>query len=112
MRINVCSTAKIVSVLNLLETALNWYDGVFMITTEALLIQVRKYRANANVDSLRRVNAILEIDQNKVEWWNDKEFVAELDRRYDVLESGEEKGITTEDLEISFEKCRLARQGN
>ena len=109
MRINVCSTVKIVSVSCFLETSLNWYYGVFMIRTETFRNQVRKYRANANVDSLRRVNAILEIDQNKGELWNDKEFVAELDRRYDVLESGEEKGITTEELEISFEKRRLAR---
>ncbi len=82
-----------------------------MTTTEALRKQVKKYVDKADENSLRRVNAILEIDQSSNEWWKDKEFVAELDRRYEAMESGEDKGVTLKELDISIEARRLARYG-
>lgn len=82
-----------------------------MTTTEALRKQVKKYIDKADENSLRRVNAILEIDQKSNEWWNDKQFVAELDSRYDAMESGEDKGVTVEELKKSIEKLRLKKYG-
>ena len=82
-----------------------------MTTTEALRKQAKKYIDKADEKSLRRVNAILEIDQATNQWWNDKDFIAELDRRYDAMESGEDKGVSLEELEISIEKIRLERYG-
>jgi len=82
-----------------------------MTTTEALRKQAKKYIDKADENSLRRVNAILEIDRSSNEWWKDKEFVAELDRRYEALESGEDKGVTMEELKISIEKIRLEKYG-
>ena len=82
-----------------------------MTTTETLRKQVRKYISTADEDSLRRVNAILEIDQSRYEWWKDKEFVAELDSIDAAMESGEEKGVTMEELKISIEKIRKDMYG-
>jgi hypothetical protein len=45
------------------------------------------------------------------EWWKDKQFVAELDRRYAAMESGEDKGVTLEELEFSIEKLRVKKYG-
>ena len=75
-----------------------------MTATEALRKQVKKQIDKADGNSLRRVNAILEIDRQSYEWWNDKEFVKELDRRNAALESGEDKGVTLEQFKASFEK--------
>ena len=41
-----------------------------------------------------------------VEWWEDKEFIAELDRRHKAMESGEDKGVTLEQLQASIELLR------
>ncbi len=82
-----------------------------MTTTEALRKQAKKYIDKADENSLRRVNAILEIDQATNDWWNDKEFIAELDSRYDAMESGEDKGVSLEEFESSIEKLRIERYG-
>lgn len=75
-----------------------------MTTTEALRKQVKKQIDKADENSLRRVNAILEIDQQNNEWWNDKVFIKELDRRHEALESGEDKGVTIDQFKASLEK--------
>ena len=75
-----------------------------MTATEALRKQVKKQIDKADENSLRRVNAILEIDLKSSEWWHDKQFVKEFDKRYDALESGEDKGVTLRQLKASLEK--------
>ncbi len=82
-----------------------------MTSTEILRKQAIEYIKKADENSLRRVNAILEIDQNSNEWWKDKEFVDELDRMDAALESGEEKGLTIDDIETSIETRRKELYG-
>ena len=77
-----------------------------MTATEILRKQVRKYINTADENSLRRVNAILEIDQNSNEWWKDKQFLKELDSMSDAIESGADKGVTFEEIETSIEARR------
>ena len=38
----------------------------------------------------------------KLDLWKDKDFVAELDRRIEELESGKVKGITMEEMKSKF----------
>lgn len=45
------------------------------------------------------------------EWWNNKEFVAELDTRYHAMESGEDQGVSWEEVKNSIEKLRVERYG-
>lgn len=63
----------------------------------------------------KRLNAIytlLESDINEAtEWWKDKLFVTELDRRFDALEAGTDKGFTIDQLEASIDKMRKKRYG-
>ena len=63
----------------------------------------------------KKLNAIYhllqdEIDQTQ-EWWKDKAFTAELDRRYQSLENGTDKGYTLDELETSVSKLRKKRYG-
>jgi len=45
------------------------------------------------------------------EWWKDKAFIAELDRRYNALENGTDKGVSVSDLEANLNKLRKKRYG-
>jgi hypothetical protein len=82
-----------------------------MTTTEILRKEVKKYINTADENSLRRVRAILEIDQNSNDWWKDKQFIKELDRMNEAMESGADKGVTFEDIEASIEARRLEIYG-
>ena len=82
-----------------------------MTATEILRRQVRKYVDTADENSLRRVNAILEIDQNSTEWWKNKQFLKELDRMNEAMESGADKGVTFKDIETSIEARRREMYG-
>lgn len=73
-----------------------------MTTMELLRKQVKKYVETADEDSLRRVNAILEIDQNNVPWWRNKQFLKELDNMHEAMESGADKGVTFQNIEASI----------
>ena len=51
-----------------------------------------------------------EIEQNN-EWWKDQKFTIELDRRYDAMETGSDKGFTMEQVVQSINKLRLKENG-
>jgi hypothetical protein len=57
------------------------------------------------------IKVLNEFEQLTYEWWNDRQFVKELDRRYKAMESGEDEGVTLEELESSIEAIRLKRYG-
>ncbi|HWB93406.1 MAG TPA: addiction module protein [Puia sp.] len=63
----------------------------------------------------KKLSAIYSLLEGEIEetneWWKDKGFVEELDRRYDALESGSDKGFTIEQLETSIDKLRKKRYG-
>ena len=63
----------------------------------------------------KKLHAIYDLLEDEIEetneWWKDKRFVAELDRRYKAIESGKDKGFTIEQLEASIEKSRKKRYG-
>ncbi len=58
----------------------------------------------------KKLHAIYNLLQNDIdntlEWWKDKAFIAELDRRYQSLENGTDKGYTLDELETSINKLR------
>ncbi|HZE83101.1 MAG TPA: hypothetical protein VE035_02285 [Puia sp.] len=63
----------------------------------------------------KKLSAIYNLLENEIEetneWWKDKAFVAELDSRYEALESGVDKGFTVAQLEASIDKLRKKRYG-
>lgn len=63
----------------------------------------------------KKLNAIYNLLEGEIEetneWWKDKGFVDELDRRYEALENGSDKGFTVEELKVSIDKLRIKRYG-
>ena len=63
----------------------------------------------------KKLHAIYNLLQNDIdntlEWWKDKAFTAEFDRRYQSLENGTDKGYTLDELETSVSKLRRKRYG-
>jgi len=47
----------------------------------------------------------------KTEWWKDEQFMDELDRRDQALETGEDKGVTLEEMMAYIDKLRLEKYG-
>lgn len=63
----------------------------------------------------KKLHAMYQLLEDEVvemnEWWKDKQFAEELDSRYNALESGEDKGITLQQMETTIEKIRLNKYG-
>lgn len=63
----------------------------------------------------KKLLAIYNLLENEIEetleWWKDKMVVAELNERYEALESGKDKGFTIEQLEDSVDKLRKKKYG-
>lgn len=45
------------------------------------------------------------------EWWKEKKFTNELDRRFNAIENGTDKGGTVEELDQSITKLRMKKYG-
>jgi hypothetical protein len=81
-------------------------------TRTAIQVRLYDYIRVADDKKLRSIYNLLENEINQTtEWWQDKEFVAELDRRFDAVESGEDKGFTIEELNASISKLRKNKNG-
>jgi hypothetical protein len=63
----------------------------------------------------KKLNAIYSLLEGEIEeikeWWKDNGFVEELDRRYEALENGSDKGSTVEQLKASISKLRTKKYG-
>lgn len=63
----------------------------------------------------KKLNAIYHLLENEIEqtkqWWKKKAFTAELERRFQALENGSDKGYTIEELEASVSKLRKKKYG-
>lgn len=63
----------------------------------------------------KKLFAIYNLLENEIkqtsEWWKDKQFTNELDSRYEALETGTDKGFTTNQLLQSIDKLRTKKYG-
>ena len=63
----------------------------------------------------KKLNAIYHLLEGEIvetqEWWKDKGFMEELEKRYEALENGSDKGFTVEELKESIGKLRVKRYG-
>ena len=73
-------------------------------------IKDRFYQIN-KLFNREKISEHTRVERYIVEWWKDKQFVAELDRRYQALEKGTDKGYTLEQLEASIQKLRKNKYG-
>ena len=63
----------------------------------------------------KKLYAIYQLLENEItvtsNWWEDKKFMAELDKRYMNLLSGADKGITPDQIKEAIAKRRLRKYG-
>lgn len=63
----------------------------------------------------KKLHAIYNLLEDEIvhtnEWWKDKQFTKELDRRYQVLENGADKGFSIEQLQESISKRYTKKYG-
>jgi putative addiction module component (TIGR02574 family) len=71
---------------------------------DVLRVELRYYIDNASDQQLEELYAFVNSKTPPYEWWNDKEFVAELERRSADLKSGKDKGVTLEEFRSRFDK--------
>jgi len=65
---------------------------------DVLRVELRYYIDNASDQELEELYAFVNSKTPPYEWWNDDEFMAELDRREADLRSGKDKGVTWEEV--------------
>lgn len=83
-----------------------------MNTASSLRDKLYDYIRVADDKKLYAIYSLLENEiEETSEWWKDKKFIAELDRRYQALETGADKGFTVEQLESSINKLRNKKYG-
>ena len=63
----------------------------------------------------KKLYAIYSLLENEIEetngWWKNKKFTAEIDSRFQALETGADKGFTVEQLKSSINKLRNKKYG-
>lgn len=82
--------------------------------TSATAIRTRLYDYIRIADD-KKLHAIYQLLEPQIEepyeWWKDKKILAEFDERCKALETGEDKGFTLDELEISIKKLRQEKYG-
>jgi predicted nucleotidyltransferase component of viral defense system len=83
-----------------------------MDTVSSLRDKLYDYIRVADDKKLYGIYSLLENEIEETnEWWKDKKFIAELDRRYQALETGTDKGFTAEQVESSINQLRTKKYG-
>lgn len=73
-------------------------------TTSIIRDKLYDFIKTADEKKLKAIYMILEDDIiGKSAWWKDKEFMKELEHRYDAWETGKEKGYTLEEVRTMLE---------
>jgi hypothetical protein len=94
------------------ENCLNCIVEFQAMTNTAIRTKLYDYIRIADNKKLHAIYNLLENEiEVKTEWWKDKDFMAELDRRHEALQSGEDKGITLDEMRESIEQLRHKNYG-
>lgn len=76
--------------------------------------EITHYLGHLNVKQKEAVLNVVKTFAGEDEpWWNDKTFVAEMDRRIAELETGKVKGLTLEQMEAGARRAyKTKKAGN
>lgn len=68
-----------------------------MSTAKPLVKEITQYLPQLNPQQQKAILSVVKSFVQEDEWWNDKEYVDEMDRRFTEMESG--KGLTLDEAE-------------
>ncbi len=81
-----------------------------METTKPLEKEINHYLSRLNTREQQVVLSVIKsIAGEDEEWWNDDEYMAELDKRVAEVEGGIVKGVTMKDVKETIAKKRKSR---
>lgn len=81
--------------------------------TQVIKQKLYEYIRVADDNKVKAIYTLIENDaNNRYEWWNDKDFMAELDSRSADLKSGKDKGYPWETVKKEFLKRKKTANGN
>ncbi|MBI3235038.1 MAG: addiction module protein [Bacteroidetes bacterium] len=84
--------------VNLLEMNIN------MGAVKSLIKEITHYLGNLNAEQQKAVLGVVKTFAQEDAWWNDKSYIAEMDRRFAEMESGGVKSITLDELEAGAKR--------
>lgn len=80
--------------------------------TEVLDKEIIHYLPHLSTQQKEVVLSVVKTFAGEETWWNEKTFIAEMNRRFTELENGKIKGYTLEEMEArAREKYKNHRQG-
>lgn len=74
-----------------------------MAAAKPLVNEINQYLPQLNPQQQKAILSVVKSFVQEDEWWNDKEYIAEMDKRFREMESGKVKGIT---LDVAEDKAR------
>ena len=74
--------------------------NINMSAAKPLLKEITHYLGQLNAEQQKAVLGLVKTFAQEEAWWNDKSYIAEMDRRFAELQSGKVKGITLDELEV------------
>lgn len=79
-------------------------------TTASVREKLYDYIRVADDKKVKAIFMMLEDEiTEELEWWKDRAFVKELDKRYEAWASGKEKGYTSAEVDASIEQLKKRR---
>ncbi|MBA2561980.1 MAG: addiction module protein [Chitinophagaceae bacterium] len=79
-----------------------------------LVNEITQYLGQLNSQQQQALLNVVKSFVQEDEWWNDKEYIAEMDRRFKEMESGKVKGLTIDEAEDkvrqSYKNRKLKKQ--
>lgn len=64
-----------------------------------LVNEITQYLGQLNLQQKKAVLSVVKSFVLEDEWWNDKKYMAEMDRRFTEMETGKVKGFTLDEAE-------------
>lgn len=81
-----------------------------MEATTPLVKKITNYLGRLNADQQKAVLGVVKTFAQEGAWWDDKEYIAEMDKRFSEMENGKVKSITLDELETGARQAYRSKK--
>ncbi|MFY7839904.1 MAG: hypothetical protein ACOVP7_06485 [Lacibacter sp.] len=67
--------------------------------------EINQYLTQLNIEQKKAVLTVVKTFAQEEDWWNDKTYMSEMNRRFQEMETGKVKTLSLDDLETSARKA-------